>query len=156
MGRPRPLPCIDEGEGVPVLVLHAFGMESRVYLPLTRQLADRVRVVIPDLALSSPWERWSFEHVLDCLVFTLDELDIEQVSVIGHSFGGGLELGLAANWPDWITECVFADTLGPRRQLSLAREVTRPIGILRTATRTAAVSFLRSCAAHPLQLASAA
>lgn len=154
--RPPSLSCVTVGDGPTVLLLGAFGMEPRTYLPPARLLSDRVRVVIPDLfALPRWWQWWSFEHVLDCLAFTIDDFGAERVSLVGHSFGGGLELGLAARWPDRVVECVFVDTLGVTRRFSLAREAVGPIGILRTATRTAAVSFLRSGAAHPVQLASA-
>ena len=69
-------------------------MEPNTYLGTARLLADRVRVVIPDL-FALP-ERWTFDHTLDCLELTLDDLEIDRATLLGHSFGGGLELGLAA------------------------------------------------------------
>jgi pimeloyl-ACP methyl ester carboxylesterase len=155
--RPQALHCIDIGEGPSVLVLHAYGTDARTYLPLARRLGRRVRVVIPDLFALAQWqELWTFQHVLDCVMCTLDDRGIERVTVIGHSFGGGLTLGLASHHTDRVDECVFVDTLGPKRQLSLAREAARPIGLLRTASRPAALSFLWMWATHPVQLASAA
>jgi pimeloyl-ACP methyl ester carboxylesterase len=157
MRTPKPLACTEVGAGPTVLVLHAYGMEPRTYLPLAREIADRARVIIPDLFdLAMWWDWWDFEHAVDCLEATLDDLAVDRVTPIGHSFGGGLELGLAARCPHRMVECVFADTLGPRHQLSLARETLRPVGIVRTATRPAAASFLRSWARHPVQLVSAA
>jgi pimeloyl-ACP methyl ester carboxylesterase len=90
------------------------------------------------------------------LELTLDDVGVEQVSLLGHSFGGGLELGLACRVPGRIVECVFSDTLGMHRELSLAREAVHPIGIARMATAPAVRSFTRSWATHPVQLASAA
>ena len=157
MPRPQPLRCIDIGAGAPVVILHAFAMRPRRYLPLRRLLAKRARVLIPDLFALSQWrEIWSFQHILDCLAATLDDRGIARATVVGHSYGGGIELGFAAHWPDRVEECVFADTLGPKRQLSLAREATRPIGLVRTATRPAAFSFIWSWATHPVQLAAGA
>jgi pimeloyl-ACP methyl ester carboxylesterase len=153
----RSLRCVELGHGAPALVLHAFGVRPDAYLPLARKLAERVRIVIPDLfALTTWWEQWCTQRALDCLAVTLDDLNIERATVIGHSFGGGVAIGLASHHPDRVEECVFVDTLGSKRQLSLAREAARPIGLLRTASRPAAISFLRSWAAHPVQLASAA
>jgi pimeloyl-ACP methyl ester carboxylesterase len=137
-----------------IVVLHGYGMQPRTYLPLARLLADRVRVVIPDI-FAIPG-RWTFEHALDCLELTLDDVEAERVTLLGHSFGGGLELGLAARFPNRIVECVFGDTLGVNRELSLAREAVHPVGILRLATVPAALSFFESWATHPAQLASAA
>src|SRR4029450_7247288 len=119
----RSLPRVDMGEGPTLLALHAYGMQARAYLPLAQELHHRLRVVIPDLFALSQWrELWTFQHLRDCLMYTLDDLGIERVTVIGHSFGGGLALGLASQRADRIDECVFVDTLGPKRQLSLARE----------------------------------
>jgi pimeloyl-ACP methyl ester carboxylesterase len=78
------------------------------------------------------------------------------VSLLGHSFGGGLELGLVCRSPARIVECVFSDTLGMHREFSLAKEAVHPIGILRMATPPALLSFSRSWATHPLQLGAAA
>lgn len=157
MGRRLSLRCVDVGRGAPALVLHAFGMRPEAYLPFASMLSDRARVLIADLfALTPPWQQWTFSHVIDCLNYTLDELGIERTTLLGHSFGGGVALGFASHWPDRVEECVFVDTLGPKRQLSLAREAARPIGLLRTASRPAAVSFLRSWLSHPVQLVSGA
>jgi pimeloyl-ACP methyl ester carboxylesterase len=130
-------------------------MRPSIYVPMARLLADRVRTVIPDIQALP--ERWTFDHALDCLELTLDDLAIQRVSLLGHSFGGGLELGLAARRPDRVVECVFSDTLGVTSQLSLAREaLSHPLGDLRLATPTAVSSFVRSWTTHPIQLASSA
>jgi pimeloyl-ACP methyl ester carboxylesterase len=157
MGERRSLRCIEMGAGTPALILHAFGVEPDLYRPLGELLADQARVVIPDLFDLSGWlEAWNFQAVLDYLIFTLDNLAIDRATVVAHSFGGGIALGLTAHWPDRVHDCVFVDTLGSKHRLSLAREAARPAGLLRTASRPAAISFLRSWAIHPIQLASAA
>ena len=147
----RALQFLSVGDGPTLVLLHGYGMQPRTYLPTAELLADRARVVIPNL-FDLP-ERWTFEHALDCLELTLDDLGAARVTLLGHSFGGGLELGLAARFPERIVECVFSDTLGVHRELGLALEAVHPIGILRMATPTAASSFLRSWATHPVQLA---
>jgi pimeloyl-ACP methyl ester carboxylesterase len=152
--RARPLRFLEVGGGPTIVLLHGYGMRPATYLPMARLLADRARVVIPDLFALH--ERWTFEHALDCLELTLAELDVERFSLLGHSFGGGLELGLATRSPTRIVECVFSDTLGVHQGLSLAFEAVHPVGILRMATVPAMTSFARSWTRHPLQLASAA
>jgi len=138
-----------------LLLLHGFAMQPRTYLPLARLLADRARVVIPAIFALPKW--WTFGYALDCIEATLEELGLERLSILGHSFGGGLELGLAARRPDRVIECVFADTLGVRERFGLAEEALHnPLGILAMATPPATTAFFQSLASHPAQLATAA
>ncbi len=58
--------------------------------------------------------------------------------------------------PDRVAECVFSDTLGVSKQLSLAVEAVHPLGVLRMATRRAVTSFAHTTATHPVQVARAA
>jgi pimeloyl-ACP methyl ester carboxylesterase len=150
----RPLRNISVGDGKTILVLHGYGMQPETYVRTARLLADRARVVIP--AIFALPERWTFDHALDCLELTIDELGVEQVSLLGHSFGGGLELGLATRCPERVRECVFSDTLGVHREFGLALEAVHPIGILRMASVPAAASFVGSWVTHPVQLSAAA
>jgi pimeloyl-ACP methyl ester carboxylesterase len=148
----RPLRRIDLGAGPTIVLLHGYGMRPETYVPMARLL--RARVVIPDL-FAVPG-RWTFDHALECLQRTLDDLGVEQVSLLGHSFGGGLELGLACRSPARIVECVFSDTLGMHREFSLALEAVHPLGIVRMATPRAVRAFSEQWMAHPLHLAEAA
>lgn len=149
------LPYIAVGDGPTIVLLPGYAMQPSIYLPMARLLADRVRVVIP--AIFDLPERWTFDHAIGCLELTLAELGVQQMTLLGHSFGGGLELGLAARLPERIVECVFSDTICVAKQLSLAREaLSHPLGDLRLATAAAVSSFVRSWALHPVQLASAA
>jgi pimeloyl-ACP methyl ester carboxylesterase len=153
---PRPLHSIVVGDGPTIVLLHGFAMQPRIYEPMARLLADRgLCVVIPDIqALPC---RWTFEDAVDCLELTLDDLAVARLSLLGHSFGGGLELGLAARSPERVAECIFSDTLGVSSQFSLAREaLSHPLGDFRLATRAAVSAFVRSWLAHPVQVASSA
>ena len=151
----RPLRALSVGQGRPLVLLHGYAMQPWTYLGLARVLGREARVVIP--AIFALEGGWSFVRALDALVATLDDLGLERVSLLGHSFGGGLELGLAARHPERVVECVFADTLGVKERFGLAREALRhPLGILAMATPPAAASFFQSVLTHPGQLAAAA
>jgi pimeloyl-ACP methyl ester carboxylesterase len=151
----QPLRSISVGDGPTIVLLHGYAMQPITYVPMARLLADRARVVIPEIqALPG---RWTFEQAIDCLELTLDDLEVSRVSFLGHSFGGGLELGLAARSPERVAECVFSDTLGVNSKVSLAREaLSHPIGDFRLVTRSAVSAFVRSWVTHPVQLASSA
>jgi pimeloyl-ACP methyl ester carboxylesterase len=151
----RPLHYLSVGDGPPLVLLHGYAMQPETYLPLARLLADRVRVVIP--AIFALPERWTFEHALSCVERTLEDLGLDRFSLLGHSFGGGLELALAARHPDRVVECVFGDTLADRREFRLAQEALRnPPGLLGMASVPAAEAFCKSFVTHPLQLMRAA
>ena len=153
-GRRRALRYLSVGEGRTLVLLHGFAMQPRTYLPLAHLLADRIRVVIPDLF--DRRARWDFDEMVTSLVSTFDELGLDQVSMLGHSFGGGLELGLAARNPARVVECVFSDTLGIRDRFRLAAEATRhPLGFFRLATPPATRAFVRTLTAHPVRMAEA-
>jgi pimeloyl-ACP methyl ester carboxylesterase len=145
---------VDTGAGAPVIVLHGYAMRPDTYLPLADLLAPRCRVVIPDLFAFRG--RWRYPQVLDAFTATVDRLGLERVSLMGHSFGGGIELGFAARYPDRVAELVFSDTLAVSRQLGLADEVLRhPLGLFHLATPSAASAFARSWIEHPRQLVGA-
>src|SRR3954462_2836930 len=151
----RPLRCVTVGDGPPLVLLHGYAMQPETYLPLARLLADRVRVVIP--AIFALPERWSFDHALKCLELTLDDQGVENATLLGHSFGGGLELAYAARHPDRVVECVFSDTLADRREFRLAEEALRnPPRHPGMASVPAAEAFFKSFLTHPLQLMRAA
>jgi pimeloyl-ACP methyl ester carboxylesterase len=151
----RPLRCVSLGDGPPLVLLHGYAMQPETYLPLARLLADRARVVIP--AIFALPERWSFDHAIECLELTVDDLGLDRMSLLGHSFGGGLELALAARHPERVVECVFSDTLADRREFRLAEEALRnPPRLLGMASVPAAEAFFKSFITHPLQLIRAA
>jgi pimeloyl-ACP methyl ester carboxylesterase len=145
---------IDIGAGSPVVLLHGYAMRPATYGRLADLLASRCRVVIPDLfALRG---RWSYSVVLEAFIATLDRLGLERVTLVGHSFGGGIELGFAARFPSRVVELVFSDTLAVSREWGLADEALRhPVRLLRLATPAAAAAFARSWIEHPRQLVEA-
>lgn len=142
------------GERPVIVLLHGYGMRPETYVPMAELLADRAEVVIPDLFGLPGW--WDFERAIDCVELTLAELGVSRASLLGHSFGGCLVLGLAARRPERTVECVFGDTLGVNKEMILAREAVHPLGIARMATRPAIAAFARSWITRPLPLATAA
>jgi pimeloyl-ACP methyl ester carboxylesterase len=146
---------IDAGKGAPLVLLHGFGMRPATYGRLAELLAGRCRVIVPDLFAVKG--RWSYEGVLKALTATLDHLDLDRVSLLGHSFGGGIGLGFTSQAPDRVVEVVFSDSLAASREWKLAREVMHhPVRLLRLATPTAMTAFARTGIDHPRQLVDAA
>jgi pimeloyl-ACP methyl ester carboxylesterase len=146
---------VDLGSGPAVVLLHGYGMRPHTYADTAALLAGSCRVLVPDLfAVPAPWR---YDDVLDRLTATLDDLGLEQLSMIGHSFGGGIELGFAVRHPDRVRELVFSDTLACSAEWGLADEALRhPFGLLRLATAQAASAFAAQALLHPRQMVEAA
>jgi pimeloyl-ACP methyl ester carboxylesterase len=142
---------IDIGTGAPMVLLHGYAMRPDTYRRLAELMASRCRVIIPDLfAVRGAWR---YPEVLDAFVATLDGLGLDRVSLLGHSFGGGIEIGFAAGRPGRVVELVFSDTLAVSREWGLADEALRhPTRLLRLATPLAASAFARQWIEHARQL----
>lgn len=159
VGERLPVP-VDMGSGRAVALLHGYGMRPVTYRHTARLLAEGgagrpCRVVVPNLF--SLHGRWSFGRVVNAFSATLDDLGLERVTLIGHSFGGGIELGFAASHPERVEELVFSDTLAMSEEWGLADEALRhPFGLLRLATAPAAFAFTTQALFHPSQMAVAA
>lgn len=106
------------GHGDPVLFLHGWGLGARVYADALEQLAATGRrVYAPCLpgfggtpALSAgagidAYARWVADFA--------DAVGIDRpVTVIGHSFGGGVAIRLAHDHPDLVEHLVPVNSVG--------------------------------------------
>lgn len=154
MEQALPVGC-DEGAGAVLVLLPGYGTRPDTYQPLIRLLAERCRVILIDIFAARG--AWGYDEVLQSFTTTLDRLGVDRASFLGHSFGGGIELGFAVRQPERVVELVFADTLAVSREWVLAREaLSHPWRLLGMATPKAAVDFTISWIEHPRQLVGAA
>jgi 2-hydroxymuconate-semialdehyde hydrolase len=112
--------CHDQGTGAPVLLLHGSGpgvtawANWRLVLP---PLAEKFRVIAPDMVGFGYTERpadvrYDMDTWVRHAVELLDALDLERVSIVGNSFGGGLALALAVRHPARIDRLVLMGSSG--------------------------------------------
>lgn len=98
----------DKGTGPAVLLLHSGVCDRRMWSRQVEALSHSHRVVAPDLPGfgDSALPAGSFStHGL--LVELLDHLGIEDVAVVGSSFGGRVALELASQAPDRVRSLVL-------------------------------------------------
>lgn len=147
------------GEGRPVVFLHGWGMTPHAYLPGLHALAAHgVQIIAPSLpgfggSDSLPLRQQGVTGVAEHIISLLQSLGVDRpVQVVGHSFGGGVGLRMAASRP-WLVHSatLFAPVGG-------AGEGAVPLrGLLGAAmnnmrgrcTPNALGSFYRSLRAHP-------
>jgi len=99
--------------------------------------------------------RWDPDRVLAGLTAALDRYGFGEVTMIGHSFGGGIALGWAAAHPQRVTKLVLVDSLGLSSRWQLARDAFSGTHFLRMATVPAMRSFTGSVARSPAGVARA-
>ena len=93
----------EEGSGLPVLLLHGFAEDGRIWNELAPRLSPHCRLLIPDLPGSGqstllPGEP-SIDALADALKAFIDQLDLEVCVLIGHSMGGYVSLAFAEKYP---------------------------------------------------------
>jgi pimeloyl-ACP methyl ester carboxylesterase len=146
---------IDIGRGRPLVLLPGFGLSPQVYEATASLLARQCRVIVTDLYRESGG--WSFAETVEQLVATLDRAGLDRVTIVGHSFSGGVELGFAARYPQRVVELVFVDTLAMSREWPLAEEALRhPVRLFWMATPRAAIAFGSTVLRYPRRIIEAA
>jgi len=104
---------IDEGEGIPLLMLHGFTGTAAGWSAIAKELVSRWRVVRVDLlghGLSSRPDdprRYALELAASDLLGLMDALGIEEFAVAGYSFGGRVALHLAVRAPERIKALIL-------------------------------------------------
>jgi pimeloyl-ACP methyl ester carboxylesterase len=101
---------------IDVLFSHANGFNARTYRTILGPLSDRLRILATDLRGHGRTRlplviegRTSWTETRDDLLAILDELDLEDVVLAGHSMGGTLSLLAAAQAPQRARAVVMFD-----------------------------------------------
>jgi pimeloyl-ACP methyl ester carboxylesterase len=97
------LSCFDLGEGPPVLLLHGMGATKLSWMPLLAPLAERYRVIAPDLPghgeSAKPRASYGPRFYASVVRRLLDESGATRAALIGNSLGGRIALEVAARNP---------------------------------------------------------
>lgn len=116
----------DVGSGFPVLLIHGSGpgvtswANWRLVMPA---LAKQARVIAPDMVGFGFTERPAgFAYTMDAwirqAIGLLDALQLEQVDLVGNSFGGALSLALAIRHPQRVRRLVLMGAAGVEFELT--------------------------------------
>jgi 3-oxoadipate enol-lactonase len=102
------LPFDAAGSGPPVVLLHAGVADRRMWTGLLPALAERFRVLAPDLPGygEAPLSPGSYSNVAEVLAF-LDDQDLGSVALVGASFGGRVALEVATAAPERVDRLVL-------------------------------------------------
>ncbi|MDR1852056.1 MAG: alpha/beta fold hydrolase [Propionibacteriaceae bacterium] len=110
----------DRGEGFPVMLVHGSGpgvsawANWRLIIPI---LAEARRVIAPDMVGFGYTERpegitYNMDVWAKQAVDLMDALGIERTDIVGNSFGGGLAIKLAIDYPERVRKLVLMGAMG--------------------------------------------
>ncbi|MCZ4122817.1 alpha/beta fold hydrolase [Streptomyces sp. H39-S7] len=147
-GRPRPVPLPDvelrhhvvhgyrrayriAGEGPAILLIHGIGDSSATWADLIPSLARHHTVIAPDLlghgASDKPRADYSVAAYANGMRDLLGVLGVERATLVGHSFGGGVAMQFAYQFPERTERLVLVATGGVGREVNpVLRAVSLP------------------------------
>jgi pimeloyl-ACP methyl ester carboxylesterase len=105
----------DTEKGRPVVLLHAFPLERRMWRPQIGPLSEAgYRVIVPDLPgfgrNTEFSDRMPMDETADSIKLLIDDLRIERAIVVGLSMGGYVALSLYHSAPELFAGLVLCDT----------------------------------------------
>jgi len=102
-----------EGTGQPILCVHGITANCRCWDVLASTLAPQYPVMAMDLRgrgrSDKPDKGYSLGHHIRDIYCLLDDLDIDQAVIMGHSLGAFIGLTFAAQYPDRIDRLILVD-----------------------------------------------
>jgi len=125
------------GEGnIPIILLHGWGIDSSKYIETAKQLIlqaksyeVQTRIIIPDLPgfgkSDEPPQAWGIDDYME-LVKKFIELSlqgIDNIILIGHSFGGRIAIKFAAKYPDKVKALILTGAAGIKHPLSIKQKI---------------------------------
>lgn len=100
----------------PILFLHGWGISASPYREVLNLLAEKYPVIAPDLPsfAKSSYGGFleSYGRYAELIVQFLDQIRVDRVHLVGHSFGGGIALTIAAVEPKRVESLSLVDTTG--------------------------------------------
>ena len=125
---PVRLAVIERGQGRPILLLHGFATSSYTWHAIIPELSKNHRVIAIDLrgfgASDKPIDdHYSIQDQTEAVQAFIEQENLRDLTVIGHSFGGGIALVMALNAEQQrkprIRNIVLIDSLAYRQPMPI-------------------------------------
>jgi pimeloyl-ACP methyl ester carboxylesterase len=107
------------GTGAPVLFLHGWGLADRSYAPALRRLiAAGLRVYAPAMpgfggTAELPPGEHSLRGYAQWIAAFAEKMGLtEPVTLVGHSFGGGVAIRTAHDFPELVGRLILVNSIG--------------------------------------------
>lgn len=105
----------EAGEGKPVVFVHGFLVDGRLWSGVVDALADRYRCIAPDWPMGSQQVAMRSDAdlspygVADLIASFLEQLDLDDVTIVGNDSGGAMSQVLATRHPERIGRFVLTN-----------------------------------------------
>lgn len=101
-----PIYYTSEGTANPLVLLHGFLETSEIWKNFVPDLAKKRQVICLDLPGHGKSgcfnEVHSMVEMAEAVKLVLDQLEVKEVAIVGHSMGGYVSLEFAKNYPDMV------------------------------------------------------
>ena len=119
------------GTGPVLVLLHGLGCDHTTWSPVIDRLAEHYTVIAPDLLghgrSAKPRADYSLGGYANGMRDLLTVLGVDKVTIVGHSFGGGVAMQFAYQFPERTERLVLVASGGLGPEVSAAiRAVTTP------------------------------
>jgi pimeloyl-ACP methyl ester carboxylesterase len=121
------------GSGPAILLIHGIGDNSTTWHGIQAKLAQRFTVIAPDLLghgrSDKPRADYSVAAYANGMRDLLSVLDIERVTIVGHSLGGGVAMQFAYQFPHLVERLILVSVGGVTKDVNVVlRMASLPIG----------------------------
>jgi len=121
------------GSGPVLLLIHGIGDNSTTWYSVHSKLAQRFTVIAPDLLghgqSDKPRADYSVAAYANGMRDLLSVLDIEKVTVVGHSLGGGVAMQFTYQFPQFVERLILVGAGGVTKDVNIAlRLASLPMG----------------------------
>ncbi|PRC43364.1 hypothetical protein C6A85_000000105745, partial [Mycobacterium sp. ITM-2017-0098] len=121
------------GSGPAILLIHGIGDNSTTWGSVHTQLAQRFTVIAPDLLghgkSDKPRADYSVAAYANGMRDLLSVLNIDSVTVVGHSLGGGVAMQFAYQFPQLVDRLILVGAGGVTKDVNIAlRIASLPMG----------------------------
>ncbi|WP_127481301.1 alpha/beta fold hydrolase [Nocardioides pantholopis] len=122
---------VQVGSGPALLLLHGLGCDHTTWSPVIEALAEHHTVIAPDLLGHGQSDKPRADYTLggyaNGMRDLLTVLGIEQATVVGHSFGGGVAMQFAYQYPERTERLALVASGGLGPEVSpIIRAITTP------------------------------
>ena len=121
------------GSGPAILLIHGIGDNSTTWSTVQSKLAQRFTVIAPDLLghgkSDKPRADYSVAAYANGMRDLMSVLDIERVTVVGHSLGGGVAMQFAYQFPQLVERLILIGAGGVTKDVNIALRISSvPLG----------------------------